>query len=104
MFNKLKQFKDLRGQAKTLQSKLSQQSAIGTAQGDKISITINGNQEITEVSISEELLAPGNKNRVEDGIKEAAGKALKKVQKIMAETMKDMGDFDFSKLMGGGKE
>jgi len=89
MFNKLKQFKDLRSQAKQIQNTLSQESAEGSAEWGKIKIKINGNQEVLNVEIDPELL--DNKEKLENGIKEATNDAIKKVQRIMAEKMKNSG-------------
>jgi len=89
MFSKLKQFKDLRDQAKQMKDSLSQESATGTAEWDKIKITMNGNQEVINVEIDPELL--NNKEKLESGIKEACNNAVKKVQQIMADKMKESG-------------
>ncbi|MCK5491138.1 MAG: YbaB/EbfC family nucleoid-associated protein, partial [Candidatus Pacebacteria bacterium] len=53
MFNKLKQFKDLRSQAKTMQDALSGESV--TIEKKGIKIVMNGNMEITELNIPESL-------------------------------------------------
>jgi len=98
MFSKLKQFKDLRDQAKTLQSALSGESAEGTAEWGKIKVTLNGNQEVISVVIDPELMATDNKSKVEKGIAQATNEGIKKVQKIMAEKMKTMGNLDFGNL------
>ncbi len=98
MFNKLKQFKDLKQQAKTLQDALSKESAQGSSHG--VTITMNGNQEVTAVSIEESMLA--DKQALEKAVAEATNKAVKNVQKVMAQAMKNMGDFDLNKLLGGG--
>ncbi len=98
MFNKLKQFKDLRDQAKQLQNTLAHESAQGSS--GSVQITINGNQEITEVTIQETGLA--DKSALEKDIMNATNKAIKNVQKIMALKMREMGDFDISKMLGGG--
>lgn len=100
MFNKLKQFKDLRTQAKTLQNKLSAESETGSAVNDQIKVTFNGNQEITKVEIDPSILTSENKSKIENGIVEASNKALKKIQKVMAEKMKEMGDFDLGAMFG----
>ncbi len=100
MFNKLKQFKDLKNQAKTLQDALSKESAQGSANG--VTITMNGNQEVTAVSIEDRLLA--DKPALEKAIAEATNKTVKNVQKVMAHAMKNMGDFDLNKLLGGGQQ
>lgn len=98
MFNKIKQIKDLRDQAKTLQNALSTESAEGSAEWDKIKVVMNGNQEVTSVTIDASLMSPDNKSKVEKGLAEATNKAIKKVQKVMAEKMKSSG-FDFGGML-----
>jgi DNA-binding YbaB/EbfC family protein len=83
MFNKLKQFKDLRSQAKELESKLSQESATGSASFGKVQITMNGNQKITEVAINPELLTADNKAKIEGAIKDALNDAQDKIKKVI---------------------
>jgi hypothetical protein len=91
MFSKLKQFKDLRDQAKQMQNLLAQESAEGTAEWGKVKVKINGNQEILSVEIDPELLNANNKEKLETAVKEATNDAIKKVQRIMAEKMRDSG-------------
>jgi DNA-binding protein YbaB len=81
MFEKLKQIKDLRAQAKTMQNALSGESA--SVEKNGVKITINGNLEITELTIAEGAGAAT--------VKDAANEAIKKVQKIIAQKMQDMG-------------
>ncbi|HDQ22616.1 MAG TPA: YbaB/EbfC family nucleoid-associated protein [Candidatus Uhrbacteria bacterium] len=91
MFNKLKQFKDLRGQAKQMQSMLAQESAEGEASWGKIKVKINGNQEILSVTIDPELINQENREKLESAIKDATNDAIKKIQRIMAEKMRQSG-------------
>lgn len=91
MFNKLKQIKDLRDQAKVIQTALAEESITSTAAWGKISITMNGNLQVTGVSIDPELLTTEKKSSVEDGMKEAMNDAIKKIQKVMAEKVQKMG-------------
>lgn len=91
MFSKLKQFKDLRNQAKQIKNSLSQESAEGSADWGKVKIKMNGNQEVISVEIDPELLSQDNKEKIESGIKEASNEASKKIQHIMAEKMKESG-------------
>ncbi|MFH1404620.1 MAG: YbaB/EbfC family nucleoid-associated protein [Patescibacteria group bacterium] len=98
MFNKLKAIKDLRSQAKKMQNAFDDIMAIGSAQGGKIQVTINGNQKIVAVSINNEIL--GDKEKLENGFKDAVNDAQKRIQKDMASTMKDMGGLDALKNMG----
>ena len=89
MFNKLKQFKDLRDQGKALQSKLSQESVTSTSAG--VSLTLDGNLTMTGLVIPTDLLSPDKKAKLESAIKDAHGDAIKKIQRIMAVKMKEMG-------------
>ncbi|MFA6426987.1 MAG: YbaB/EbfC family nucleoid-associated protein [Candidatus Magasanikbacteria bacterium] len=91
MFNKLKQFKDLRSQAKTLQNTLSQESITVRAAGDQVVLTMDGNLTLTGLAIDDALLAPDKKDKLQNAIKEAHADALKKMQRIMAMKMKEMG-------------
>ena len=91
MFTKLKQFKDMRSQAKDLQGKLSQESVTVKAAGDKVIMTMDGNLTMTALAIDDELLAPDKKERLQSAIKDAHAEAVKKIQRIMAMKMKEMG-------------
>jgi len=91
MFNKLKQFKDLRDQAKEWQTKLAEESVTIQAAGGKVVMTMDGNLAMTGLAIDDELLSVENKERLQNGIKEAHKDALKKMQQIMAMKMKEMG-------------
>jgi len=85
MFNKLKQFQDLRHQAKTMQSALSQETVSEEKNGVKV--VLNGNMEILSLSLNESL----NKSAQEDALKDCLNNALKKTQKLMAKKLQDMG-------------
>jgi DNA-binding YbaB/EbfC family protein len=98
MFNKIKAIKDMRQQAKKIQSGLSEISAQGEAAWGKVKIKINGNQEFLEVTIDEEMLR--DKNKLEAAVKDAANEAIKKVQRQMAGKMKEMGGLEAFKKLG----
>ena len=89
MFNKLKQFKDLRDQAKVMQDMLAKESVTVSEGG--VTLTMNGNLEMTDIKIDEKLLSPGSADKLSAAIKKAHGEALKKMQRTMAMKMKDMG-------------
>ncbi|KKW41771.1 MAG: hypothetical protein UY92_C0014G0096 [Candidatus Magasanikbacteria bacterium GW2011_GWA2_56_11] len=91
MFNKLKQFKDLRDQAKELQSKLAEETVTVKTAGDKVILTLDGNLTLTALAIDDDLLSPDKKTKLQEAIKEAHADALKKIQRIMAMKMKEMG-------------
>lgn len=93
MFSKLKQFKDLRDQGKKLQGALAGESVTARTFGDKVVLTVDGNLVITGLAIDPEVLSPNNKVKLENSIKEAHGDALKKMQRIIAGKMQEMGGF-----------
>ena len=100
MFSKIKAVKDLRDQAKTLQNALSGEFVTGKAVGDKVQVTMNGNQEITKIEIDDSLMNTESKSKVTQGIASATNDAIKGIQKVMAQKMKDMGGLDFAKMLG----
>lgn len=85
MFNKLKQFKDLRNQAKTLQNALAQESVEYEKSG--IKITMNGNMEITKLAINTEA----QKEKLENILTDVINETIKRAQKLMAKKVQDMG-------------
>lgn len=91
MFSKLKQIKDLRSQAKSLQNTLAEETVHADAKGGRINLVMDGNQKIVSLDIDSSLLTPEKKKEVEEGVKEAMENALKKVQHIMVEKMRASG-------------
>ena len=89
MFNKLKQFRDLRSQAKSLQNTLSEEKTTVSSGG--VSVTMDGNLRIINIDISAELLNPDKKEKLQNAIKDACDEALKKMQKVMAMKVREMG-------------
>lgn len=89
MFNKLKQFKDMRDQAKDLQNKLADESVTTSSSG--VSLTMDGNLVLKDLNIPDDLLSPDKKNKLTNAIKDAHSDAMKKIQRIMAMKMKEMG-------------
>lgn len=87
MFNKLKQFKDLRSQAKTMQDALAQETV--TEEKNGVTITLNGNMEVMSVSLNESLA----KSAQEEAVKRCFNEAVKRAQRLMAKKLQDMGGF-----------
>jgi len=85
MFNKLKNFKDLRNQAKTMQNVLAAESV--TVEKGGIQVVMNGNMEITSISINQDLA----KESLEGMLADCVNEAIKKVQRLMAQKMQEMG-------------
>jgi DNA-binding YbaB/EbfC family protein len=91
MFSKLKQYKDMAKQAKEMQGKLAQETANVEAAGGRIRMVIDGNQEILACDIDTSLIAPEKKEELEKAVREAANDAIKKSQRLMADSMKRSG-------------
>ena len=93
MFSKLNQIKDLKAQAKSMQSTLSQE----TIEADKngIVLKMDGNQTVLSVKIPENM----ENSTIENTLPELFNDATKKIQKMMAEKIKNkeisMPDFNF---------
>ena len=87
MFSKLKQFKELRDQAKTMQNALSQETV--TEEKNGVKIVLNGNMEVMEVTLNEGLSPKAQ----EQAVKNCFNDALKRAQRLMAKKMQDMGGF-----------
>ena len=85
MFNKLKQFRDLRSQAKTLQNALAGETI--TVEKKGIKVVMNGNMEIIQFFLNETL----SKQNLENGIKDCVNDAIKQTQRIMAKKVQEMG-------------
>ena len=85
MFNKMKQFKDMRSQAKTMQSALAQETVTANKKG--VTVTMNGNLEITKVVIDPNL----SREEIEKNVMDSVNEANKKTQKLMAQKMQQMG-------------
>lgn len=91
MFGKLKEIKDLRTQAKTIQNALKDEHVESSAAWGKLKLKMNGNQEVESVELDPELLSPNKKGDVEKAIRDAVNEANHKVQKIMAEKVRKSG-------------
>jgi len=91
MFSKLKQYKDLRDQGKKLQETLGGESATASNFGNTVSITMNGNMQITDIKITPELLTPDKKEKLESALKDVHEDVLKKIQRIIAGKMQESG-------------
>jgi DNA-binding YbaB/EbfC family protein len=89
MFSKLKNIKDLRSQAKGIQSQLEGETAEGSAAFGKVKVVVNGNQQVISVKIDPEMFE--NKEKLQDAIKEAVNEAMKKIQRTIAMKMQQGG-------------
>lgn len=92
MFNKLKQYNDLRKQANNLKSVMAEESI--EVENKAVKITMDGNQDIKSLNIKEEYLSKDKKTELEKEIINAISDAIKKVQRKMAMKMQEMGGLD----------
>ena len=99
MFNKLKQFKDIRTKAKHIQDALSQEKLEGSAGWGKLKVTMDGNQRVLDVAIDPSLL--NDAKALAGHVKDAVNDAIQKVQKTMATKIKDLGGDDLAKDVQG---
>lgn len=99
MLSKLKQYKDLRSQAKTVQDVLSKETAHGSGASNKVNVVMDGNQKIMSLDIDDSLLSPDNKEQIQKGIIEALEGATKQIQKIMAKKIQS-GEMEMPDISG----
>lgn len=85
MFSKLKQFQDLRSQAKTMQNALSQETI--TEEKNGVKIVLNGNMEVISISLNASLPVSAQG----DIVKSCFNDAIKRAQRLMAKKLQDMG-------------
>jgi len=94
MFDKIKQLKELRDQAKQIKEMLSKESVVGEAGGGNVKVVMDGNQEVLSVDIDPSLLIIESKEKLEQYVREAINDAIKKVQRVMAQKMQSMPGFN----------
>jgi len=96
VFEKLKQFKDLRDQAKQLKNQLAHESVF--IDKDGIQLVMDGNQEALRIEVDPNLLTAENKEKLETLLCQAFNEATKKVQQLMVEKIRTSGNFNLPGL------
>lgn len=86
MFDQAKDLYKLQKQAKEIKKKLKNTHIEAEEEG--VIVTINGEQEVLSVSISDESM--NDKSKLETKITKALNKGVKKAQQIGADLMKDV--------------
>lgn len=89
LFSKLKQIQDLKKQASEIKNVLAEEKVEVDEAG--IKIVMNGNQEILEVNINEDLLNADNKEKIEKTLQHNINDLVKKNQRLMAEKIRSSG-------------
>jgi len=92
MFNKLKQYNDLRKQASSLKSAMADE--VVEVENSAVKIVMDGNQDIKSFDIKEEYMHPDKKKDLEKKIIDGISDAIKKIQRKMAMKMQKMGGLD----------
>lgn len=88
MFEKLKQFKDLRQQAKSIQGRLREVVVHADADGGKIQVVMDGNQQILGIEIDPDHLRTERREELQRHLRDAINNAVKKSQMEMAKLLK----------------
>lgn len=95
--NKFKDLYKLQKQAKEIKKKL--QNTHIEAEVDGVVVTIDGQQEVISINISDDEMQ--NKNKLESNLVKALNKGIKRSQQYGADEMKDvMGDMGLGGLPG----
>lgn len=95
--NKFKDLYQLQKQAKEIKKKL--QNTHIEAEVEGVTVTVDGQQEIISIEISDEAM--GNKKKLQENTVKALNKAIKRSQQYGAEEMKDvMGDMGLGGMPG----
>ncbi|MFA6098764.1 MAG: YbaB/EbfC family nucleoid-associated protein [Patescibacteria group bacterium] len=98
MFNKIKQFKELRDQATEMKKMLAQETVHADAAHGKINVVMDGNMEILSVEINPELLSVEKKENLESAVRDSVNEAVKKAQRVMAQKIQSMGGLNMPGL------
>lgn len=89
MFDKMKQLMEMQKQMQQMKRELDSTYFDITSSDNMVKITMNGSQEVREVVLQR---APGecDKAKLENAIKDAYNRGIKKSQQVAAEKMKSM--------------
>lgn len=99
MFSKLKQFKDMKQQAKTMESELATVVSEGEAAWGKVKVTVNGNRDMIKCVIDPSMT--NDLPKLQGALCEAHKDAIKKMQFKLAKKVQEMGGLDMLKNLGG---
>lgn len=86
----MKQAQEMQSKLATMQAKLEEAESEGSAGGGMVKLTVNGKKVLKKITIDESLLAPSEKEVLEDLIVAAFNDASNKVDSLAAEQMGQM--------------
>ncbi|MFS0883105.1 YbaB/EbfC family nucleoid-associated protein [Bacillus sp. 7586-K] len=83
----MKQMQKMQKDMAKAQEELAEKTVEGTAGGGMVTVIVNGQKEIVEVSIKEEVVDPEDIEMLQDLVLAATNDALKKIDDLTNETM-----------------
>jgi DNA-binding YbaB/EbfC family protein len=83
----MKQMQKMQKDMQKAQEELVEKTAEGTAGGGMVTVLVNGNKEVLEVKIKEEVVDPEDIEMLQDLILAATNDALKQMDEITNSTM-----------------
>lgn len=86
----LKNFQNIQSRVGEMQEKMKDLSVTGTSGGDMVRIDMNGQMEVTNVSISSEAVDPNDIGMLEDLVFAALSDATAKIKDKMKEEMSSL--------------
>lgn len=86
----MKQAQEMQAKLGAMQQKLEESESEGSAGGGAVKLTISGKKQLKKISIDESLLAPSEKDMLEDLIVAAFNDASNKVDSIASQQMSQM--------------
>jgi DNA-binding YbaB/EbfC family protein len=95
MGNIMKQVQEMQTKLAEIEEELAEQTVEGSAGGGMVTVVANGKQEITSITIEQELLKPDELDMLQDMIIAATNQALEASRELRLEKV--------SKLTGGLK-
>jgi len=87
----IKNLKDLQSNMKVMQDKMQNITSTGTAGGDMVKITMNGQMEVTAVELSPEVVDPSDIGMLQDLIRAAHANAMANIKEKIKDEMSAMG-------------
>ena len=81
MGDMVKKAKEMRNEMKRIQEELKSYIITETAVGGLLSISLNGEMEMVDISIHDDLLQPKNREKLQEAIKKLYNKTAEKAKK-----------------------
>lgn len=87
MGNMLKQLRQMQKDLVKAQKELAKESVSAEAEGGALRVTLSGDQRLTDLQISPELLASGDAKKLASQLQKAFNEALEKSRKLAQERL-----------------